>query len=244
MPQINNPYARNPRYQAMLLDTPISCPSCKDELIKFKGMPKCLTCISNDSLEAERTTTVTVINKDTNFEGIDWEQLEKSTNGDSVKAIRRKVQSKDFNILIYGEAKGVGKTTTAMVTKHYAELRGQYVIYTSMYDMQNKLKSDNVDTHDMSDKMKACDLLIVDEIGRGVADSNYYGDKKFYVNFWYEIIDKRVNMKKPTILIGNVSGMSRGDNKGGHYCDDYFDRDRLLYFDSYEYVGRTHRGRK
>jgi hypothetical protein len=111
-----------------------------------------------------------------------------------------------------------------------------------MVDIQNKLKSDTVDPYSLSEKIKSCDLFILDEIGRGVSDSTYYGDKLFYRSFWYEIIDKRIDMRKSTVLIGNVNGLMRDGQDEQHYCDDFFDKDRLKYYTAYEFTGQSHRG--
>lgn len=228
-------------YSELSLDIPFLCPICKKEIIKFKHMKHCNDCENEIMLTEERRLTTPVINKDTDYEGIDWDQLYISANGGLIKKVKKIVDNRYYNILICGYNKGISKTTTGMVISYHERMAGKRVIFSSMASVQDRMVTEGGDAYEVCRKLIDCDILIVDEIGRGIGKSTFFRGR------WHEILEERLKYNKPIILIGNVGGLHRPDGTLGDinsYASDYFEGDRLKKFDEFVYTGDSYRGRQ
>lgn len=104
---------------------------------------------------------------------------------------------KNSNIINIGGVGG-GKTTYLCYLANTAILEGKTVRYTLMSDIETKIKDTwgskvTSETQIIKD-LSECDLLIIDELGRGS-----------YNEWIFKIIDNRYNESLPTIFAGNIS---------------------------------------
>lgn len=219
-----------------LLDEPFLCPQCNEVLIKYSNMKICLECSKHNELMNHYKQLEPVPNKGTEYEGIDWEQLFNSYNGNIIKDIKKMYDIGEYYLILYGKSKGVGKTTTAMVISYHERIKGKRVRIVTMSDVQNRMTAGNEDPYHVCEELKSCDLLIVDEIGRGI------GESKWHRANWHDILSKRYYKKRSTILVGNISGKIRTTEKTGVYASDFLDEDRLKEYTAFEYTGNSHRG--
>jgi DNA replication protein DnaC len=233
------------RYKQHVSADPVKCTKC-GELINYKGQKLCVECMRKVDLMGEYTKNIKEINSGTQYAGIDWEHLQAGENGTAIKQIKRIVSGRGhYNMLIHGVSKGVGKSTTGHVIKHHARVAGKTVEMVKQSVAQEEMTKHKDENYHVIQKYSNCELLIIDEICRGVMDSNHYGNKKYFRQCWFDIIDHRITYMKSTVLIGNVSGIQRtkDDLNTNHlYASDYFDYDRLKLFAPFEFAGNSHRG--
>ena len=237
---MGNPFKNMGMYKTMLLDNPFMC-KCGQEMIKFKHMKHCNACENKAQLSNECKSVEPVINAGTDYEGIDWKDMESGINGNEARKIKMLSRSDYYNMLICGYGKGIGKSTTAMIISYYARMQGKSVIFTSQKTAQDKMVSEGEDSYRVSRKLMECDLLILDEIGRGV------GKSAFFRGTWHDVIDWRIKYNVPTVLIGNVGGLHRPNGgliDGAVYASDFFEGDRLKDYKEFIYTGESYRGRR
>ena len=104
------------------------------------------------------------------------------------------------NIILLGPT-GLGKTHLSTATAITVINKGFYTIYETAFKLfdnyQNRRFSYDSDSPIDLDKYYDCDLLIIDDLGTEFISS-------YTVSCLYDLINKRINMNKSTIINTNL----------------------------------------
>lgn len=145
------------------------------------------------------------------FENFDLTKYpENDGNGKSSRARMEKLlaDAKDFaekfdnrNLLFIGRT-GLGKTHISLAIANKLIDKGIDVIYTSAPSLFIKLEKERFSKDgnfsEMLDSVIGCDLLIIDDLGAEMRT-------QFTVSSLYQIINERLNSKRPMIINTNLS---------------------------------------
>jgi DNA replication protein DnaC len=114
--------------------------------------------------------------------------------------------AKDFHLPCDGifmiGGTGLGKTHLSLSIAREVADKGFSVVYGSVPDLIRKIKDESFGHSDeegeVLETIKECDLLVLDDLGAE-------HETKYNVSTIYEIINSRINSKKPTIVSTNFS---------------------------------------
>lgn len=103
------------------------------------------------------------------------------------------------HLLLRGPA-GTGKTHVSLAIARLAAEKGYTVIYGSVQRLLRQLEKEHFgrEDGDSADRMEACDLLILDDLGTEFASP-------FYTSSLYELINLRLLAERPTIISTNLN---------------------------------------
>ena len=120
------------------------------------------------------------------------------TAAQAISEFLREIKCGAFRTLVLIGTAGTGKTHLACgVVREYG---GKYAIAPDIVEEIRRAKSFSADQTEKQiiDNYSHVKLLVVDEIGRGIAAT----DEKYML---YQIINARYNTRKPTVLISNYT---------------------------------------
>ena len=120
------------------------------------------------------------------------------TAAQAIGEFLREIKSGAFRTLVLIGTAGTGKTHLACGTVR--EYGGKYATAPDIVEEIRRAKSFSADQTEKQiiDNYSQVKLLVVDEIGRGIAAT----DEKYML---YQIINARYNTRKPTVLISNFT---------------------------------------
>ena len=97
---------------------------------------------------------------------------------------------------------GLGKTHLSLSIAKIVIEKGYSAVYGSVPDLLRKIKdasfNQNDSEGDVFETLKECDLLVLDDLGAE-------HDSKYSISILYEILNSRINNRKPTIVSTNFS---------------------------------------
>lgn len=199
-------------YPDNYLDVNYSCPICEDS--GYVNGVKCeclkrLICKYN----VEEFNADTAIMPDARFDNFSLKYYSDSNSGgkspreimgdilNNCREYAERFSPNAKSILMIGGT-GLGKTHLSAAIAHRVMEKGYSVLYGSAPDLFRKLQSEyygrgdeGVDTMDMLQK---ADLVIIDDLGAEI-------EGQFYSSAFYNIINRRLNMQKPTIISTNLT---------------------------------------
>lgn len=117
------------------------------------------------------------------------------------KKYSREFNHRSSNLLLMGNT-GLGKTHISLSIAKEIISKGYNVVYTSTQNMISNIEKErfktNADTDNIQHNFLNCDLLVIDDFGT-----------EFSTNFstatLYNIIDNRILLRKPTIIVTTLS---------------------------------------
>ncbi len=187
------------------------CPRCGDTGYVGQHMCGCLTQLLRDAAcrELSALSHMTL----TRFEDMDMRYYSNLPDEESGLSPRTRMQdvvafcrayAADFsrqspNLLLRGPA-GTGKTHVSLAIAREVAESGHSVIYGSVQRLLRQLEKEHFgrEEGESADRMEACDLLILDDLGTEFASP-------FYTSALYELINVRLLDERPTIISTNLN---------------------------------------
>ena len=102
----------------------------------------------------------------------------------------------NIGLLLYGN-QGTGKTFFASCIANYLLFNGEDVILTNMSTIINALMNINIDKKEYLERLKAADLLVIDDLGAE-------RQSEFALEQVFNVIDSRYRCGKPIIITTNL----------------------------------------
>ena len=190
-------------YPADYLNTPFSCPVCSDTGYVKTRYCDCLKQVYN-KLMAEK------LNKDTQLQLSTFESFSlRYYTGDDLSAMAkiykytseyaRNFTLSSHSLLMFGNT-GLGKTHLSLAIAGEVIKKGYSVLYDSSVNILRNIEREHFSrehSSDMIDLVMDTDLLILDDLGTEF-------DSPFYNSTVYNIINTRLNRRRPTIISTNM----------------------------------------
>lgn len=107
----------------------------------------------------------------------------------------------DSNSILMSGPTGTGKTHLSLAVANKVLEKGYSVVYDSAINILNEMKREYLSLEyatEMTDSVMTADLLIIDDLGTEHTTA-------FYTSTVYNIINTRLNRKKPTIISTNLN---------------------------------------
>lgn len=192
-------------YPADYLDIHYTCPKCNDTgYTDNSAMCECFSKLCG-KLEADE------INKHSHLELSSFDTFNLSYYKDNdyftmkrifeyLKSYADNFTTDSENILIFGET-GLGKTHLSLAVANKVLEKGYSVVYDSTINILHEIEKEHFSyehSSEMTDLVMKTDLLILDDLG-----TEYL--TPFYSSTIYNIINTRLNFKKPTIISTNLT---------------------------------------
>lgn len=202
------------------------CPICKDTTYTENGMCECFK--RELAIQFMESSNLSAVYKEKTFdkfklsyysdkkEGGEMSDLEKMTL--IVKYLKKYI--KTFGVgsenLLFAGASGAGKTFLSCAVGTELIKKGVFVVYTPVQELISVFEADKFGKKDRdsdTSRFFDCDLLIIDDLGTEFQTP--YSDTVLY-----EVINTRINTKKPMIISTNCFY----DDLRGQYHDRLLSR--------------------
>lgn len=227
-------------YPTDYLDIVYDCPICNDT--GFVGTKMC-SCMKNAIALAEyEESGISNLMKEQRFEtfsldyysGVDKEAM--TRNYTILKAYAESFDSEtEQSWLLFGGT-GLGKTHLSTSVAKVVIDRGYRVVYNSIQaalaDFEAQRFGDGAPGDGKTDKYFECDLLILDDLGTEMTN-------QFTISCLYNIINTRINKRKPVIASTNLSQAELRSRYSDRITSRLFGEYRPLVF-----MGRDIRAQK
>lgn len=193
----------NGGYPADYLDVHFTCPECKDT--GYRGhmycdcLKKLLGKLAADELNKNAQLELSSFSsfKLSYYSGNDYFTMEKIYN--YARKYAQEFSEDSESVLMFGKT-GLGKTHLSLAIADEVLKKGYTVIYDSVINILRNIEKEHFSyehSSDMIDMVMDADLLILDDLG-----TEY--ETKFYNSTIYNIINTRLNSRKPTIISTNM----------------------------------------
>lgn len=190
-------------YSIDYLSKQYECSHCKDE--GFVGTEMCKCFKKALSEEYLKNSNMQVIYKNKTFQKFDLTFYPEGEDRSKMEVIfsycKNYVKRFDktcVNILMLGQP-GCGKTFLSCAIGTELIKNGKFVLYTPVQEMINDFETVKFGKGEADiDIYEQCDLLIIDDFGSEFKTS-------FAENVIYNVINNRLNMKKPIIISTNLT---------------------------------------
>ncbi|MBP5173413.1 MAG: ATP-binding protein [Clostridia bacterium] len=112
------------------------------------------------------------------------------------------------SLIFFGNT-GLGKTHLSVALSKRVTDRGFYVLYTGAvglfgdFEAERFGTSPGTGTGNPTDAYYSCDLLVIDDLGSEVTN-------QFTTSVLYDLLNRRINQNRPTVISTNVSYMDLG----------------------------------
>ncbi|WP_312643739.1 ATP-binding protein [Hydrogenoanaerobacterium sp.] len=198
--------------EANYLEPVFVCAKCKDEGYISGTMCDCMEKILRDEkLRRLNSTSSLSLSSFSNFR-LDYYPTAADNNGISPRKRMEDIfklcqqfaagfdERCDKNLLMLG-ATGLGKTHLSLAIASEVIAKGYEVIYGSVQDLFRRAEDEKFSregtSYDTLEALLECDLLILDDLGSEFVTS-------FTTAMLYNIINTRINHRKPTIISTNL----------------------------------------
>lgn len=192
-------------YPADYTEVKYQCEKCADS--GFVGIDMCI-CMKSAIAEARLCDSeLGRVAETQNFDSFDFRYYKEGTERDSIKHHYRVLKefaegfnSKSESSFILLGSTGLGKTHLSTAVGVSVIKRGYDVVYKTVQSVMDDYQQVQFrgGEADVISKYYDCDLLIVDDLGAEMAT-------QFTVSCIYNLINTRMNKRKPTIISTNLS---------------------------------------
>lgn len=193
----------NNGYPADYLDIHYSCPKCDDTGYCNNAICECFSqlCGKLEADEINRHSQLELSSFDTfslsYYSGDDYFIMKRIF--EYIKDYAENFTPQSNSLLIFGKT-GLGKTHLSLAVANKALEKGYSVVYDSAINILHEIEKEHFSrehTSEMTDLVMQTDLLILDDLGTEHTTP-------FYSSTIYNIINTRLNRKKPTIISTNL----------------------------------------
>lgn len=201
-------------FAADYLEVKYACPLCNDSGFIGGIACECFKSLLNTLADAELNETAPA--SECGFENFRLDYYPDQYNENIKSSIRERMSkiydycknyAEDFDesspsLFMYG-ATGLGKTHLSLAIASTATKAGYNVIYRSAQNLLRQLEKERFnsrgnDENSFEEEILNCDLLIIDDLGVEFST-------QFTVAAIYNIINSRLNSRRPTIISSNLT---------------------------------------